>query len=134
MVNTFGMSGVCNVLGAIKTVKLFGLGPDDLVVTVATDGYDRYPSVAQWLETQEGPQTREQALRRLEIFHRTGTDWILEGNRAAQLRWHNQKYFTWVEQQGKTIEALEEQKDPDFWREHRERANDIDKKILEMRS
>ena len=134
MVNTFGMSGVCNVLGAIKTVKHYGLGPDDLVVTVATDGYDRYPSVARWLASQEGEQTREKALRRIEIFHRAKTDWVLEGDRETRLRWHNQKYFTWVEQQGKTLEALEMQKDPDFWREQRDRAKDIDKKILEMRT
>src|SRR5688572_25176886 len=116
-VGTFGMSGICNLLGAIKTVKHFGLGPDDLVVTLATDGFDRYPSVARWLASQEGPQTRERALRRVEIFQRVSTDWILDGTRQVRERWHNQKYFTWVEQQGKTIEALHLQKDPDFWRE-----------------
>lgn len=133
MVGTFGMSGVCNVLGAIKTVKHYGLGPDDLVVTVATDGYDRYPSVRDWLAEKEGQQTREHALRRVEIFQRAGTDWILEGNRDVKRRWHNQKYFTWVEQQGKSVEALEQQKDPDFWRDQRERVASIDKRIVEMR-
>ena len=116
LVGTFGMSGVCNVLGAIKSVKHFGLGPDDLVVTVATDGYDRYPSVADWLATQEGPQTRERALRRVELFHRVGVDWIQDGTRQTRARWHNQKYFTWVEQQGKSVEALEEQRDQGFWK------------------
>ncbi|MCK6547955.1 pyridoxal-phosphate dependent enzyme [Myxococcota bacterium] len=133
LVGTFGMSGVCNVLGAIKTVKHFGLGADDLVVTVATDGFDRYPSVLEWLAEREGRQTREMALRRAEIFHRATTDWICEGRQARQ-RWHNQKYYTWVEQQGKSVEALQMQKSPDFWKEQRARVADIDKRILELRT
>jgi cysteine synthase A len=43
----FGPSCVCNVVGAIKTAKYLGLGPEDNVVTIATDSYDRYPSVSQ---------------------------------------------------------------------------------------
>ena len=132
IVGAFGMSGVCNVIGAIKAVKHFGLGADDLVVTVATDGFDRYPSVLEQLARREGRQTRDLALRRIEIFHRATTDWILEGRRARE-RWHHQKYYTWVEQHGKSIEALQRQKSQEFWREQRARAADIDKRILEMR-
>ncbi len=128
----FGMSGVCNVIGAIKTAKLYKLGPSDLIVTVATDGYDRYPSVSEWLSKADGPQTRERALRRVELFHRATTDWICEG-REARERWHNQKYFTWVEQQGKSVAALEQQRDPAFWRAQRERVGEIDKRIRERR-
>ena len=134
LVGTFGMSGVCNVLGAIKTIKHFGLGPDDLVVTVATDGFDRYPSVLAWLSQTEGVQTRDIALRRTEIFRRVSTDWVLDGTKQVQERWHNQKYFTWVEQQGKTVEALKRLQDPDFWREQRGRIQDIDQKIREVRT
>src|SRR5262249_13729954 len=110
----------------------FRLTADDLVVTVATDGFDRYPSVLEWLKAHEGPTRRDLALRRIEIFHRATTDWILEGRQARQ-RWHNQKYYTWVEQQGTTVEALQMQRDPDFWREQRSRVEDIDKRILQMR-
>jgi cysteine synthase len=133
LVGAFGMSGICNVLGAIKTVKHYRLTADDLVVTIATDGFDRYPSVLDWLATREGPSTRDLALRRIEIFHRATTDWVLEGRQARQ-RWHNQKYYTWVEQQGKTVEALQMQRDPDFWREQRARVEEIDKRILQMRN
>jgi cysteine synthase len=45
----FGPSCICNIVGAIKTAKYLGLGPDDNVVTIATDSYDRYPSVSQAL-------------------------------------------------------------------------------------
>ncbi len=134
LVGAFGMSGVCNVLGAIKTAKHYRLSADDLIVTVATDGFDRYPSVAQWLGEREGPQTRERALRRVELFHRVGVDWILEGNRQTRERWHNQKYFTWVEQQGKSVDALQMQRDPAFWRDQLGRVEALDRKILELRA
>jgi len=50
MKSLFGVSGICNILGAIKMAKYLRLGPDDNVVTVATDGFDRYPSVLEDLE------------------------------------------------------------------------------------
>jgi cysteine synthase len=40
----FGFSSICNVLAAIKTAKLLDLGPDDAIITVATDGAALYPS------------------------------------------------------------------------------------------
>jgi hypothetical protein len=132
LAGVFGVSGICNILGAIKTAKFYELTARDLIVTVATDGFDRYPSVLEALARREGALNRDKALRRLEIFHRVGTDWILEG-REARRRWHNQKYFTWVEQQGKSVEALEQQRDPDFWEEQRARATEIDRRILERR-
>ncbi|MFI5054721.1 MAG: pyridoxal-phosphate dependent enzyme, partial [Acidimicrobiia bacterium] len=51
----FGISGVCNIVGAIKTAKLLHLAPDQNVVTIATDGFDRYPSVMQDLQRRHGP-------------------------------------------------------------------------------
>src|SRR5581483_5792172 len=42
---TFGLSGVCNLLGAVRLARYLNLGPEDNVVTIATDGFDRYPSV-----------------------------------------------------------------------------------------
>jgi cysteine synthase len=41
----FGISGICNVLGAIRTAQYLGLGAGDNILTIATDGFDRYPSV-----------------------------------------------------------------------------------------
>ncbi|HMM22724.1 MAG TPA: pyridoxal-phosphate dependent enzyme [Selenomonadales bacterium] len=43
--SSFGPSGIGNVIGAIKLAKFLRLGPGDNVVTVATDGFDRYESV-----------------------------------------------------------------------------------------
>ena len=52
MVDLFGVSGICNILGAIKMAKYLKLGPDDNVVTIATDSFDRYDSVIQNLKDE----------------------------------------------------------------------------------
>jgi len=128
-----GVSGICNLLGAIKTAKALKLGKDDLIVTVATDGFDRYPSVLEALEEREGPQTEAVALRRLGALQNTDTAWVLDGGREARERWHNQKYFTWVEQQGKTVEELNALRDQDFWAAEAARIPEIDAMIREAR-
>jgi len=130
---SFGVSGVCNVLGAIKAARHFGLGPRQAVVTLATDAFDRYDSVLRRLDRECGPMTPEVARRRLGIFHRQKSDHVLEGTRAVRRRWHNQKYFTWVEQQGKGVAELQAQADPDFWRREQQRADEIDRALLERR-
>ncbi|MBX3010166.1 MAG: pyridoxal-phosphate dependent enzyme [Caldilineaceae bacterium] len=58
----FGPSGICNVIGAIKTAKYLGLGPHDNVVTIATDAYDRYPSVSQALQQRNGGKPNDDQL------------------------------------------------------------------------
>ena len=129
----FGVSGVCNVLASIKAARHYGLGPKAAVFTVATDGFDRYPSVLRRLTAERGPMGKDEARRRLSIFRGQKGDWILEGTPEVRRRWHNQKYFTWVEQQGKTVDELRAQEDPAFWVEQQERAAEIDRGIRERR-
>jgi len=129
----FGISGVCNVLASIKAARHYGLGPKDAVVTIATDGFDRYPSILRRLTAERGPMGTEEARRRLAVFRGQKSDWILEGTPEVRRRWHNQKYFTWVEQQGKTVDDLRAQEDPAYWVAAQERAADIDRQILERR-
>ena len=103
------------------------------MVTVATDGFDRYPSVLRRLTAERGPMDKDEARRRLSLFRGQKADWILEGTPAVRRRWHNQKYFTWVEQQGKTVDELRAQEDPAYWVAQQERAAGIDRRILEGR-
>lgn len=132
-VGLFGISGVCNVLGAIKAARHYGLGPRQALVTVATDGFDRYPSVLRRLDREQGPMDAEEARRRLAIFRGQKSDWVLEGTQQARRRWHNQKYFTWVEQQGKSVNELRAQEDPAFWVAQQERVQEIDRALLARR-
>jgi cysteine synthase A len=133
-VGFFGISGICNVLAAIRAAAHWGFGPSQAVVTVATDGFDRYPSVLRRLDGEQGPMDAEKARRRLEIFRSRRTAWLVEGTPEARRRWHNQKYFTWVEQQGRSVAELRAQEDPGFWVAEQERAHAIDRSIRERRS
>jgi cysteine synthase len=129
-----GISGVCNILGAIKTAKHFGYGKGDVIVTVCTDNIARYHSVMKNLTETQGVMDANEAEHRLaSIFHGQKTDWIQEGTREARLRWHNLKYFTWVEQQGKSVAELEALKSQEFWAGQRAYAAETDKLIEQYR-
>jgi cysteine synthase len=133
--NVFGISGVCNVLAAIKAARHYGLGPKQALVTMATDGFDRYPSVLRKLDAECGPMTTDEARRRVQIFRGLRSpDHVLEGTASVRRRWHNQKYFTWVEQQGKTVGELRALEDPAFWVAHQEKAHEIDRALQERRA
>jgi cysteine synthase len=133
-VGFFGISGVCNVLAAIRAADHYGFGPRQAVVTIATDGFDRYPSVLRRLDAEQGRMDGEKARRRTEIFRSRRTGWLLEGTPEVRRRWHNQKYFTWVEQQGKTVAELRAQEDAAWWVAQQERAHEIDRRIRERRA
>ncbi len=134
LARTMGISGVCNLLGAIKTAKFCDLGPDDLVVTVATDAIDRYHSVMGDLDARFGALDAAEARARYRaIFEGAGLDWIQEGTRLNRARWHNLKYYTWVEQQGRTVEELDAQKDPSWWHALQDEIAAIDERNLAQR-
>jgi cysteine synthase len=129
-----GISGVCNILGAIKTAKHYGLGAKDVVATVCTDNIARYHSVMAALTASRGPLDAAEASHRLNsIFRGQKGDWIQEGTQENRARWHNLKYYTWVEQQGKTVDQLNAQRDPDYWRQERRMVTDIDRIIEQYR-
>ena len=134
MATHFGISTICNILGAIKTAKYYDYGEDDLIVTVATDALDRYYSVMDNMAGCYGTLDEAAAVGRVEsIFHGMKTDWVMPGTREARVRWHNLKYYTWVEQQGKTVEELDAQRNPDWWREQQARVQEIDNRLASVR-
>ncbi len=129
-----GISSVCNIFGAIKTAKHYDMGPDDVIVTVATDGLDRYGSVMAAMQEQYGPVDETEAVARVRsLFHGLRTDNIWEGNWENRARWHNLKYYTWVEQQGKTVEELDAQKGTAWWEAEQARIQEIDAKLVAYR-
>lgn len=115
----FGFSSTCNVLAAIKTAKLLGLGPDDAIVTVATDGGALYPSErAKTLARRFGGSF--DAVDAAEVFgeHLASVDTsdMIECTERDRNRIFNLGYYTWVEQQGTPIEVFEARRSQDFWR------------------
>jgi len=130
----FGISGMCHVLGAIKTVKHYGFGAGDVVVTAAADSLDRYYSVMDDMRSQFGTLDEAAAVGRLEgTFHAASTDWVLDGTPSVRERWHNLKYYTWVEQQGKTVQELDAQRDPAWWQQHQAMVAEIDERLAALR-
>lgn len=133
MSDLFGISGICNVLGAIKTAKYYHMTARDTLVTIATDWMDRYYSVMANLTAEYGAMDEAEATARAHIFLDQKTDWVKEGTVDVRRQWHNLKYYTWVEQQGKTVEELNAQLDPDWWRAHQDRVTEIDAKLAAAR-
>jgi hypothetical protein len=77
---------------------------------------------------------RTEAIARVRsLFHGLRTDWVFDGTADNRARWHNLKYYTWVEQQGKTVEELDAQKDQAWWEAEQQRVKEIDAKLLEFR-
>ncbi len=134
MGDLFGISGICHILGAIKTAKYYGFGKDDVIYTAATDSLDRYYSVIDEMAAHYGKLDEAAAVGRVEgVFHSAGTDWVLEGTKDVRERWHNLKYYTWVEQQGKSVQELDAQRDPQWWVGHQQRVQEIDKRLNTLR-
>jgi len=113
-----GISSICNLVAAIKSARYFELDSRDILFTPLTDSMELYGSRIRELRDARGPYTRDTAARHFSRY--------LEGIQADNLRelsfqdrkaLHNLKYFTWVEQQGKTVEELNELWEPDFWTE-----------------
>jgi cysteine synthase len=113
-----GISCIANVLAAIKTARYYELDEHDLLLTCFTDSAELYQSRLEELEAERGPYTESKALVDLEhALLGTTTDHIRELRYTDRKAIHNLKYFTWVEQQGKTADELGALWRPSFWSE-----------------
>ena len=115
----FGFSAICNVLAAIKTAKLLGLGADDALITIATDGSALYPSErVKTLAHRFGNDfTRADAAEVYgEHLANVNTDAMIDCTERDRNRIFNLGYYTWVEQQGTPLDVFEARRSQDFWR------------------
>ncbi len=125
-----GISSICNTLTAIKFAKYFELTGEDLVTTVFTDGEDLYTSRLEEMNADRGPYTRDDAVADYAMLQQVGTDGVLELTYRERKRIHNLKYYTWVEQQGKTYDEINQQwYDRDYWDEIHAAAPKLDELI-----
>lgn len=134
MQNLFGPSGICNILGAIKMAKYLKLGPDDNVVTVATDSFDRYQSVIDDLDRRY-LETEDFVLRRWarDIFLKQQPDMVYDARGTeAKNRLYTQKEKDWLKF-GYSKEYLDSMKKADFWENEYSKVSEYNKKIKEMR-
>ena len=129
-----GFSGIANLLSAIKFAKYYELGEEDIVLTVLTDSMELYESRVVEIQKEKGELTQLQAaaaFSRYLLGERT--DNLIELSYQDRRRVHNLKYYTWVEQQGKTYEEILDQwYDPTYWTDVQGQAEEIDELIIDF--
>ena len=132
---SLGISSICNILAAIKTAKQLDLGPDDVVVTVATDGAAMYLTERDKILARDFAGGFDEAVA-AETFGRyvlgAGTDDLLELTPADRERVFNLGYYTWVEQQGVSFDDFVVRRDQAFWLGLRQHVPAWDEAIVEM--
>jgi cysteine synthase len=130
-----GLSGIANVVAAIKVAKRLDLGEDEAVLTLATDGAALYESERRKYLAAHYPDGLDM-VGAGEIFgqHLLGAadNDVLELTRHERSRIFNLGYYTWVEQRGVSLDAFERRRSPAFWAELRESLPALDALIVEF--
>lgn len=102
-----GISSIGNLLSAIKTAKYFEYDKDDVIFSIATDSAEMYGSRIEEQRIEKGDYNQMQAALDFEsVLMEQGTDNMKELTYQDQKAIHNLKYFTWIEQQAKPLEEL----------------------------
>ena len=129
-----GFSGIANLLSAIKMARTYELGEGDLLVTVLTDSMQLYGSRLKEMHAEHGEyRERDAAADFARYLMGENTDNMLDLRQADRRRIHNLKYYTWVEQQGKTYEEiLAQREEPTYWTGVQNQVEAIDALIDEF--
>ena len=129
-----GFSGISNVLSAIKMAKYYEFGDQDIILTILTDSMELYQSRLEEMHLEYGEYTENNAAADFSRYLLgESTDHLLELSYADRKRVHNLKYFTWVEQQGKTYREIQSQwYDADYWSDVQKQVPEIDAMIEEF--
>ena len=131
-----GFSGISNVLSCIKAAKYYEMDENDVMITVLTDSMELYRSRLHEMHQEFGQYTeRDAAADFARYLHGQSTDNMLELRYTDRRRVHNLKYYTWVEQQGRTYEEIQAQwYEPNYWTDVQKQADEIDELIEEFNS
>ncbi len=128
-----GISGIANLLSAVKLAHWYELGSQDVVVTILTDSMDLYASRVAELREEQGPfDATAAAVAHERWLLGASTENMAELGYWERKRIHNLKYFTWVEQQGKTSAELDALWAPGWWEGIQGQVPAIDRLIEEF--
>ncbi len=129
-----GFSSISNVLSAIKAAKYYELDENDIIVTMLTDSMELYQSRLHEMHAEMGDYSKKAAaVDDARWLKGVGIDYLEDLTYMGQKRVHNLKYYTWVEQQGKTFEEIQAQwYQKDYWTELHEQVPEIDALIEEF--
>ena len=131
-----GISGIGNMVAAIKFAKYNELTENDIVVSIATDSMQLYESRLTELEQEYGVYSDAQSQRDLELINSIGMDHTKELTYYDKKAIHNLKYYTWIEQQGRDVKELNDQwYDHDhYWYSMFDQVDEIDELINDFNS
>ncbi len=126
-----GISSIANLMGSIKLAKWYEMDENDVVFTVATDSMEMYQSRLKEQNEKHGEFTNRDAAVSFDAdMMGLTTDNMIEMDYYEKKRMHNLKYFTWIEQQGKTVEELNAQwYDEDYWKSRYSKVDEWDEQI-----
>jgi cysteine synthase len=129
-----GFSGISNVLSCIKAAKYYEMDKNDIMLTVLTDSMDLYQSRIHEMHEEFGQYSEKDAAADFARYlHGQSTDNMLELRYTDRRRIHNLKYYTWVEQQGRTYEEIQDQwYNPNYFTDIQKQADQIDELIVEF--
>jgi cysteine synthase len=120
---SLGLSSIANVVAAIKLARHARLGPDDAIVTVATDGAQMYVTERERVARRDFPAGFDSvaaATTFAEAVDGAAADNVLELTQLDRRRIFNLGYYTWVEQQGIPIDEFVARRDQALWSGMRE--------------
>ncbi len=130
-----GLSGIANLVAAIKIAKRLELGEEDVLLTVATDSAALYGSERRKFLAANYPDGFD-AVSAGEVFgqHLLGAadNDVLELTHGERSRIFNLGYYTWVEQQGVPLEEFERRRGQGFWTQLRQAVPAWDALIAEF--
>ena len=132
----FGFSSIANIIASIKLAKKMKLTKNDAIITVATDGADLYET--ELAKTKKQFSKIYDQVTCAEIFAKNfeaiTVDHTLELSQIDKERIFNLGYYTWVEQQGTSLEEFESRRSQSFWDKHYKDMISLDEKIKEFNS
>ncbi len=132
---SFGLSSICNVVAAVKLAKHLDLGPEDVIVTVATDGAPMYESERRRILARDFADGFDDAAA-AGVFGRwllgADTSDLLETTTRDRDRIFDLGYYTWVEQRGTSVEDFVARREPEFWEGLRTRLDAWDELIADF--
>ena len=128
-----GISSICNLVASIKVARYFELGPEDVLFTPLTDSMELYASRLEEQRLLSGEYTERDAVRdHARFLEGVAIDQMRELGYRDRKALHNLKYFTWVEQQGRTADELQELWRPEFWTQTFDQAAEWNRQIDEL--
>lgn len=132
--DSLGISSIANLVSCIKMAKYYEMTSDDVILSVCTDSMEMYGSRLEECREKEGEYTDMQAAADFARYiEGASTDYMLETSYYDRKRMHSLKYFTWIEQQGKTVEELDRQwYDENYWMDNYKSYPEWDEKIKEF--